>query len=369
MSDEAGRSPAAAFAPDDPRLSVLETIACSVPPGAGGAGRHFEELIGLAERSLPSFRYICPAPRTYAAPNHIRVPEFVRGATLLPRVPSSHAYGGFILAAGVSFDIAASRHIKGSWGGYTGFTSQALSSLRKARRSGVSSLGLVALNTHVDNLWRQQQLARSRHAIDRGWLTNTLRKRTRKEYELADVIFISSDYQRSTFLEFGVEASKLVRMDLRPSERFQRRAQPPSGETFNVVYVGRLDLIKGIPVLLDAFAAVRERDWHLSLMGPFCSSGVRRHVERRISGDPHVTLLEPGDPLPLLESAHLFVHPAFEDAFGYGPMEALTMGVPVVVTDQTGMAEHVREGVNGSVVAAGDVTALAERLRFYSKRA
>ena len=43
-------------------------------------------------------------------------------------------------------------------------------------------------------------------------------------------------------------------------------------------------------------------------------------------------------------------------------MEALACGVPVVVTEDTGMKEYVEEGVNGYVVPTGHVDALVERL-------
>jgi len=70
----------------------------------------------------------------------------------------------------------------------------------------------------------------------------------------------------------------------------------------------------------------------------------------------------PGDPLPLLQRADVFVHPTYEDGFGYAPMEALACGVPVIVTEDTGMKEHVQEGENGYVVPTGSVEATAEAL-------
>lgn len=235
-------------------------------------------------------------------------------------------------------------------------------SLRRARRIGISHLGLVAPNSHVDNLWRQQNLARSLYPIDRGWLTDSLRKRTIEEYKLADVIFISSEYQRSTFVDFGVNPDKLVRIDLTPDPRFTKRDSLPSDDTFNIAYVGRFDLIKGIPVLLDAFEKAADDDWRLTLMGQFSSRGIRKHIETRIERDSRIRLLPYSDPLPLLQRANVYVHPSFEDGFGYAPMEALAVGVPVIVTDQTGMSEYVQEGINGSVVPAGDAEVLADRL-------
>lgn len=353
---------------NDPRLLALNTIACSVGPGAGGLGRHFDELIQLGRSSdLPSFRYMYPAPVSSEGNGLIPVARLVRGGQWLPRIPIQSAYPRFVEFATVAFDVSASRKLTSSRVGFTGFASHSLFSFRRARRLGIRYLGLVAPNSHVDNLWRQQELARSQYPIDLGWLTAGIRRRTLREYALADVIFVSSTYQKDSFVEFGVDPAKLVRIDLKPHDRFTPRSRPPSGDVFHIVYVGRFDLIKGIPVLLDAFDAVAGPDWRLTLMGQFSTHRLREYVEARVRDDDRITLRSYGDPKAVLESAHVYVHPSFEDGFGYAPMEAMAVGVPVVVTDQTGMAEHVHEGVNGSVVPAGDPGALGEALgRFYA---
>jgi glycosyltransferase involved in cell wall biosynthesis len=292
--------------------------------------------------------------------------RWARGGRLLAHIPSTRAYPLFVQAACLRFDFATAKAISTATEGFTGFASHSLLSFRRARRLGISYLGLAAPNSHVDNLWRQQSFARSLYPVDSGWLTAYLRRRTVKEYELADAIFISSEYQRSSFLDAGIDSEKLIRIDLRPHPRFKRREHAPTGDTFNVAYVGRIDLIKGIPVLLDAFASAARADWRLTVMGSFSSYGVRSYVRKRVERDSRITLRQYGDPREVLRAAHVFVHPSFEDGFGYAPMEALAVGVPVIVTDQTGMAEYVEEGTNGSVVPAGDVDALANQLRQYS---
>lgn len=353
----------------DPRLLALNTIACSVAQGAGGLGWQFAELVEVAEScGLPSFRYIHPSPGPRSDPAYVPVRRWARGGQYLAAIPGTWAYPFFVRAASAGFDLAAARLLTPERKGFTGFASHCLRSFRRARQLGIPFLGMSAPNSHVDNVWRQQNLARSHHPIDRGWLTNSLRRQTIAEYEMADVIFVTSDYEHSTFLEGGVDAGKLIRVHPRAHPRYRPRDSRPSDDTFEIVYVGRMDLIKGIPVLLDAFSAAAGEDWRLTLMGQFSSHGLREYVMRRASEDARITVVEYGDPLPLLQSAHLFVHPSFEDGFGYAPMEALAVGVPVVVTDQTGMAEHVHEGDNGSVVPAGDVRALADRLQMYSSR-
>jgi glycosyltransferase involved in cell wall biosynthesis len=67
--------------------------------------------------------------------------------------------------------------------------------------------------------------------------------------------------------------------------------------------------------------------------------------------------------LPALHRADVLAHPSYEDALALGPLEALACGVPVLVSEDTGMKEFVVEGETGYVVPTGDVGALEAALR------
>jgi glycosyltransferase involved in cell wall biosynthesis len=45
-------------------------------------------------------------------------------------------------------------------------------------------------------------------------------------------------------------------------------------------------------------------------------------------------------------------------------MEAMACGLPVIVTEATGMKEHVSVGENGYIVPTGSWEAILERLEF-----
>jgi glycosyltransferase involved in cell wall biosynthesis len=57
------------------------------------------------------------------------------------------------------------------------------------------------------------------------------------------------------------------------------------------------------------------------------------------------------------------VHPSYEDALALGPLEALACGVPVIVSEDTGMKEFVVDGETGFVVPTGDLGALTIAVR------
>jgi glycosyltransferase involved in cell wall biosynthesis len=77
--------------------------------------------------------------------------------------------------------------------------------------------------------------------------------------------------------------------------------------------------------------------------------------------DPRIRL-HSGDPLPHLQRADVLVHPSFKEGFGYAPIDALACEVPVIVSEDTGMEEHVEPGRNGWVMPIGSVEAIVDRL-------
>lgn len=203
--------------------------------------------------------------------------------------------------------------------------------------------------------------ARAAHPLEGDWLGPRLLTRSIAEYELADVIWVNSEYARETFLAEGVPAGKLRRRTLTADPRFRPRPIAPRNDGLRVVYVGSLTVTKGVPVLIEAFGRYPAPRARLTLVGWSGTRGMARWLAGAVTRDPRVQIA-PGDPLPYLHAADVLVHPSYCDGFGYAPLEAVQCGVPVIVTDQTGMKEFVHEGVNGYVVRTGSPTAILERL-------
>jgi len=239
--------------------------------------------------------------------------------------------------------------------------------MRRARALGANWLEVVAPNTHVWQVQRLHAEAARVTGIKDTWLGEAQIRKTCREYDLADRVLVHSNYVWESLVEHGVPEHKLFRTVLRVPGRFCPPGSLHEDGLFRVVYVGRLDATKGVTILLEAFRRLPFKNARLFLVGGWSSGPVRRRYERMVEGNDRIVFC-PGDPVPILQRADVYVHPSFEDGYSYSAVEALACGVPVIVTGETGMKEYVRESETGYVVPAGDADALIQRIEAVRQR-
>jgi glycosyltransferase involved in cell wall biosynthesis len=137
-------------------------------------------------------------------------------------------------------------------------------------------------------------------------------------------------------------------------------------DTKTAVFLSRIHPIKGIDLLLDAWAKAVAPDWQLLMVGPD-EGGYARVVADQIVAlglENRVKLLGPlygADKAQVLADGALFVLPSRSENFGLVVAEALMAGVPVITTDATPWLDLNQRGCGWTV--AVDVDALADSLR------
>jgi len=110
------------------------------------------------------------------------------------------------------------------------------------------------------------------------------------------------------------------------------------------LFLGRLHPVKGLPVLIDAWARVRPLGWKLRIIGPDeggYRASLEKHVQKKKLGasvefSPAVAPANKGE---VYASANLVILPSVSESFGMVVAEALAYGVPVVTTTGTPWAE------------------------------
>jgi glycosyltransferase involved in cell wall biosynthesis len=330
------------------------TVSCPAPLGAGGLGRHLQEIIGaLSERDQEA---VCICEGADLPPPRSRRPRLLAPALSAPLLRGARFWPPLRMwLASVQFDADAARRLAPA-DHLIAFNGTALAQFQAARGAGYRSLGLASANSHIRRVLRQHAAAHRRYPLERPWATWLLR-RNLVEYARADRIYVSTEYARESFVEQGIGDERLARFPLSPHSRYHRDLRPPQRSTFDVVYVGSLLVHKGVPLLVEAVRRLPYADMRLVLVGGWASRGMRRFIEQARAADARITV-SVGDPLPHLRGARLFAHPAYEDGFGYAPAEALACGVPVLVSQDTGMKELIDSDRSGLVLPTGDLDAL-----------
>lgn len=149
-----------------------------------------------------------------------------------------------------------------------------------------------------------------------------------------------------------------------PARRSQaRRESFGFGSRFTFVHVGRFAAEKNVELILEAYAEASARlprgVVHLVLAG----SGPREPLLRSIAplGVSFLGWLDRETTLPdLYANADAFVFASTTETLGLVVLEAMASGLPVVAAPAGGVAEHLRDGINGIAYPADDAAALAD---------
>ena len=151
------------------------------------------------------------------------------------------------------------------------------------------------------------------------------------------------------------------RVALRDSAREQLGI---ASDRFSLLLVGNDLRKKGISVLLDALADLRELPLDLLLVGREDPAPFRAMVEeRKLAG--RVYFLPPRKDVEFYyAAADAYTGPSLEDTFALPPAEAMACGLPVIVSAENGTFEIITHNSDGMILQdPSDSKVLAEMIR------
>jgi D-inositol-3-phosphate glycosyltransferase len=195
--------------------------------------------------------------------------------------------------------------------------------------------------------------------------------------ELAQLQWLyQTDIHKVVVIPPGVDLSRFYPIPSDEAREFI--GVPPCERT--LLYVGRIEPLKGIDTLIQAIALMRANGgfsqplFCLTVIGgdPDLSPGTTSDEMARLKaicdqyglGDLVIFLGQRGqDTLPYYYSAaEAVVVPSHYESFGMVALEAMACGTPVVASQVGGLAFLVQDGVTGFTVPFDEPQALADRL-------
>lgn len=188
----------------------------------------------------------------------------------------------------------------------------------------------------------------------------TLSSRSRAEIELADYVFAPSDFVIKDLVAYGFPAERVFKIPWAVDTELFRPGPEKSNGSFQVLFVGNIDVRKGFHYLLEAVKQLRLPGLQVIIIGHPVDK-LSKQILHRYAG------LFSWIPRVLYQELHrwyqasdLFVFPSLAEGSAMVTYEAMACGLPLVVTENSGSL--VRDGVDGFVIPVRDVEAIKEKI-------
>jgi glycosyltransferase involved in cell wall biosynthesis len=194
-------------------------------------------------------------------------------------------------------------------------------------------------------------------------------------FKMADKVIIISPIEKQQLSKFKIPDSKIEFIPNPIDDTFFGKLKDINFKkkwdlkSRVILFVGRLDSIKGLDILIKSFKIVRQRHDNISLLIVGKDVNMLPKLEKLVIDleldDVIFTgLLSKEDLLKAYICADVFALPSSYEAFGLTLLEAMAQGVPVVATNVGGMPYVLEYGRDGILVPYGNTNQLAEKILF-----
>lgn len=177
----------------------------------------------------------------------------------------------------------------------------------------------------------------------------------------AVVCYVTADLRRHWLAEERGENSQVLYNGLDPLDRGRYR-QPDDWNAgdVNLVLIGRVSAVKGIPFAIEAMSRLRE---HARLRLHIIGSGPAEAECRKLAAE--LDVLEQVRFLGFRQNVHDYMAhatallmPSLHEGLPYTILEAMSLALPIIASDVGGLREILEDRRTARLVPVGDVPAL-----------
>lgn len=178
-------------------------------------------------------------------------------------------------------------------------------------------------------------------------------------------LVVSSYYKGALMRELGLKEESVIMLpnaiDIRKFISNVRSKDLRVVTTkIRLISIGRLTLIKGHEFLIECMHELSKKSkfsFELTILGEGEERNNLQNLIKRRGLETLIKLLGNVDnPEVYLHTSDIYVHGAYEEAFGLVLVEAMASGLPVVTTDAKGNRDIIVDQVNGYLILERDVT-------------
>ncbi|MEP2650899.1 MAG: glycosyltransferase family 4 protein [Paraglaciecola sp.] len=241
---------------------------------------------------------------------------------------------------------------------HIGWSSSSLETIIESKKQGklfILERGSSHYNFQMNTL---QKLNPSFVPDYRAWQRELL------EYELADYISIPSSFVKRTFIENGIDESKLLvnpyGVNLQEFKQIEKQ-----DSTFRVIFTGNGSFRKGYHLLLQAFYELNLQNcelWHVGSV----DKNMTPYLDKYKIDTFILKGVKPQNQLyKYYSQGSVFVMPSLEEGMAMVQFQAMACGLPLICSTNTGGDDLIsKEGVEGFVIPTESIEAIKEKILF-----
>lgn len=205
---------------------------------------------------------------------------------------------------------------------------------------------------------------KKRLLFERGYLWNdNAMKPLREEIIYPDAFLVGSSFVKKSLVFANVDEDKIYICPY--GSNFSSIGQKKFSEEkpLKLVYVGNVAAMKGIYYLLESVMQFNKNDVELTLVGSYDNSDniFDKYLQRVsfIGAVPHFEVKK------YLENADVFVMPSLGEGFNLSTVEALSLGLPCIVSNNSGINDFIVEEENGLTFNVQDIADISKCIQWF----
>lgn len=203
-------------------------------------------------------------------------------------------------------------------------------------------------NTHKNYLEKEYK----KIGLKNKPILNQRIKRQLKEIEIVDKIWSISSLVEKSYLDNNIEKSKIISSSL--GVDFDQYSTLGNGnknnKDFTILFVGNINPEKGVHVLLNAMLNIKSSNKIKIIfnghIAPYFKNIFNSYVNQLKEKNIDIETYS-GSPLNNYSKASLFILPSVHESFGLVVLEAMASGLPIILSDNVGAKDCIKNGVNG----------------------
>lgn len=186
-----------------------------------------------------------------------------------------------------------------------------------------------------------------------------------KEYELADLIIANSDFVKNSFIKNGVKSEKIISIPTGcPLQSVKKISNKNKNKKIIFLFAGTLSYRKGINCLINA--------WEKSDFYKFAELWLAGQNEivnlgdlQNIKSISYLGKLSSTQLDKVYQKADVFILPTLMEGRSHAVLEALSYGLPVITTEESGCTDMIDHLESGFIIQRANIGEIKKSISWF----